>query len=425
MRMSWFNCKKLRGRIKPPPDKSITHRALILGSISEDGIKIKNPLISGDTLSTIKCLLALGKNIKIEEKEIFIEPGDFKEPKEVLYCGNSGTTTRLLAGLLSGKSFFSVLDGDSSLKNRPMGRVVEPLRKMGAQIYGRGFNSYLPIAIKGGNLKGIEFDLNIPSAQVKSAIIISALFAEGESIIKENFKSRDHTERMLSWLGVDLEINGEKIKVYGSRKVRGGEMDVPADISSASFFIGGAVILKGSHIIVENVGLNPTRTGLLKVLQNMGANLKILNLKNQCNEEVGDVEVKYSQLKSVEIKAEMIPSLIDEIPILALVATQADGITKIEGAKELRYKESDRVRSICDSLRKMGAKIEEMDDGMIIEGPSPLKGCYLKSYEDHRIAMTLSIASLLAKGETSIDGFEWIEISYPNFLNDLLSLCTC
>ncbi len=424
MRISWANCKKLKGTVIAPPDKSITHRALILGSITKRGLVIKNPLFCGDTFSTLRCLLRLGKKIKIKDQEVVIEKGELLESRNVLYCGNSGTTARLLSGLLCAQNFFSVLDGDRSLKRRPMRRIVEPLRKMGAIIHGREEDTLLPLAIKGGELKGINFEMDIPSAQVKSAILISSLFAEGETVIKEKIRTRDHTERMVKWLDGDIEVKNGIIIVNGFSKLQGKEILVPGDFSSASFFITGAIIVKDSHIFVRNVGLNPTRTGFLRVLERMGAEVKILDLKTQCNEEVGDLEVKYSPLKGVEVSKDEIPSLIDEIPLIALLATQAEGITRITGAKELRYKESDRIRAVCKSLKRMGAKIEELEDGFIVEGTSSLKGTYLTSCGDHRIAMTLCIASLIAEGETFVKGLKWVEISYPNFTEALYSLCS-
>lgn len=422
MRISGSEFKKLVGRLKPPPDKSITHRALILGSISENGMRIKNPLLAKDTLSTMDCLKKLGKDIRIEEREIIIEPGKLEEPEDILYCGNSGTTARLLAGLLSGHDFLSILDGDNSLKNRPMGRIVEPLRKMGAIIYARNRDSFLPMVVKGGNLKGINFELSIPSAQVKSAIILSSLFAAGETVIEERVKTRDHLERMLKWTGVNLEVEDKTIRIKGKSKISGSEIGVPGDISSASFFICGAILMKDSRIIIENVGLNPTRTGILNVLKRMGARIEVLDMREQFNEETGEIEVKYSQLKGVEIEGDDIPSMIDEIPIISLIATQAEGITKIKGAEELRFKETDRIKAISYNLREMGAKIEEVKDGVIIEGPTPLKGGKVKSFGDHRIAMTLFMASLIAKGETYIEEFDCVDISYPNFLKDIFSL---
>lgn len=424
MKISWNNCKKLKGEFTPPPDKSITHRALIIGAVSREGVKIKNPLISGDTKSTINCLLKLGVSIEKKNGEITIKGGFLREPKKVLFCGNSGTSARLLAGVLSGHDFFSVIDGDNSLKRRPMGRVIEPLRKMGAKIYGREKDSYLPMAIKGGDLNSIDFELKIPSAQVKSSIILAALFAEGETVIREILKSRDHTERILKWLGVEISVEDRTIKIKGNQRPSGGEIVVPGDISSASFFICGAILAKGSQIIVRNVGLNPTRTGILDIIRRMGGRVEILDVRNQSNEIFGDLEVKYSPLKGVDIREEDIPSLIDEIPLISLLATQAEGITRIKGAKELRFKESDRIKAISSSLRKMGAKIEELEDGLIIEGPTPLIGRRVKSFGDHRIAMTLSIASLIAKGETIVEGLKWVNISFPSFFSTLQSLCS-
>ncbi len=423
MRISGSECRKLVGRLNPPPDKSITHRALIVGSISEDGMRIKNPLLAKDTFSTIDCLKKLGKDIKMEEGKIIIEPGNLRESEDILYCGNSGTTARLLAGLLSGHNFLSILNGDNSLKNRPMGRIVEPLRKMGAIIYARNKDSFLPMMVKGGNLRGIYYELSIPSAQVKSAIILSSLFADGETVIKERVKSRDHLERMLKWMGVNLEVEDQTIRIKGNSKISGGEMSVPGDISSASFFICGAILIKGSQIIIENVGLNPARTGILNVLKKMGARIEILDISEQFNEETGDLKIKYSPLKGIKIEGDEIPFMIDEIPIISLIATQAEGITKIKGAEELRFKETDRIKAISYNLREMGAKIEEIKDGFVIEGPTPLKGGKVKSFGDHRIAMTLFIASLIAKGETYIEGFDCVDISYPNFLKDFFSLC--
>lgn len=424
MRMSWNNCKKLKGEFTPPPDKSITHRALIIGAISKEGMRILNPLISGDTKSTINCLLKLGASIEKKNREIIIKGGLLKEPNKILFCGNSGTSARLLAGVLSGHDFFSIIDGDNSLKKRPMGRIVEPLRKMGAKICGREKDSYLPIGIKGGNLKGIDFELKIPSAQVKSSIILATLFAEGETIIKEVTKSRDHTERMLKWLGVEITEGDKYIKLKGPQRPVGGELIVPGDISSASFFICGAILTKGSHIVVKNVGLNPTRTGIIDIIKKMGGKIEILDSKSQSNEDIGDIEVIYSYLKGVDIGEEDIPSLIDELPLISLLATQAEGTTRIKGARELRFKESDRIKAISFALRKMGAKIEELEDGFIIEGPTPLMGGKVRSFGDHRIAMTLAIASLIAKGETIIEGFRWVNISFPSFLSTLKSICS-
>lgn len=422
MKMPVFRGNGLSGEIVPPPDKSITHRALLVGAISRKGIRIVNPLVAGDTYSTIDCLHKLGKNLVLNPGEIIIEPGSMVEAREILYCGNSGTTARLLSGILSAQNFFSVIDGDDSLKQRPMKRVVEPLRKMGAKIFGRAEDSLLPLSIKGGPLQGLVFELDVPSAQVKSAIILAALSAEGTTVVKEKIKARDHLEKMLRSLGVDLKIQDKTITVEGKSQVEGGEIAVPGDFSSAAFLISAAILVPGSRVIIKDVGFNPTRIGFIKVLERMGAKLSVLNLKSQGLEEVADLEVRSGPLKATEITEEEIPSLIDEIPLLALLATQAEGITRISGAGELRHKETDRIRAMGENLRKMGARVEEPENGLVIEGPTPLEGNQLISYGDHRIAMTLSIASVIARGETYIDGFESIKISYPNFLKDLSSL---
>lgn len=422
MKIPVFRGNGLSGEIVPPPDKSITHRALLVGAISRKGIRIVNPLVAGDTYSTIDCLHKLGKNLVLNPGEIIIEPGPIVEAGEILYCGNSGTTARLLSGILSAQNFFSVIDGDDSLKQRPMKRVVEPLRKMGAKIFGRAGDSLLPLSIKGGPLQGLVFELDVPSAQVKSAIILAALSAEGTTVVKEKIKARDHLEKMLRWLGVDLKIQDKTITVEGKSQVEGGEIAVPGDFSSAAFLISAAILVPGSRVIIKDVGFNPTRIGFIKVLERMGAKLSVLNLKSQGLEEVADLEVRSGPLKATEITEEEIPSLIDEIPLLALLSTQAEGITRITGAGELRHKETDRIRAMGENLRKMGARVEEPENGLVIEGPTPLEGNQLISYGDHRIAMTLSIASVIARGETYIDGFESIKISYPNFLKDLSSL---
>lgn len=423
MKMPFSNGQKLTGEIVPPPDKSITHRALMVGAISRKGLKINNPLISGDTLSTIDCLRKLGKSLTMNPKEIIIKPGELKEPRDILYCGNSGTTSRLLSGILSGQKFFSVIDGDDSLKRRPMKRVIEPLRRMGAIIFGRENDSLLPISIKGNQLHGFDFELTITSAQVKSAIILAALSAEGKTVIREKIKTRDHLEKMLEWLGVNLQVKDNIITLDGSSQIEGGEITIPGDISSAAFLIGAAVLVPGSYLVVREVGYNPTRTGFIRVLQRMEAKISVLNIKQQANEEVADLEIKSSSLKATEVTKEEIPSLIDEIPLLALLATQAEGVTRITGASELRHKESDRIKAICENLRKMGAKIEELEDGIIIEGPTLLKGNQVSSFGDHRIAMTFAVASLISRGETWIEGFDSVQISYPEFMRDLSTLC--
>jgi 3-phosphoshikimate 1-carboxyvinyltransferase len=423
MKMPFSNGQNLIGEIIPPPDKSITHRALMVGAISKKGIKINNPLISGDTLSTVDCLRKLGKDLAVSPGEIVIKPGHLKESKDILYCGNSGTTARLLMGILSGQKFFSVIDGDDSLKRRPMKRVIEPLRKMGAIIFGRENDSFLPVSIKGNQLHSLDLELNVPSAQVKSAIILAALSAEGKTVIREKIKTRDHLEKMLEWFGVNLQVQDNIITLDGGSQIEGGEITVPGDISSAAFLIGAAVVTPGSHLIVKEVGYNPTRTGFIRVLQRMGARISVLKIEEQAREIVADLEIESSSLRATEVTQEEMPSLIDEIPLIALLATQAEGVTRITGAGELRHKESDRIKAVCENLKKMEAKIEELQDGMVIEGPTLLKGSKVSSFGDHRIAMMLAVASLITRGETWIEDFDCIHISYPDFMKDLSSLC--
>jgi|YNPBryunderm2012_1023409.scaffolds.fasta_scaffold00244_10 3-phosphoshikimate 1-carboxyvinyltransferase len=416
---------RIEGEIIPPADKSITHRAIILGALAKKGLRINRALISGDTLSTVDCFRKLGKEITIKGNDIYVAPGPLKEPIEILNCQNSGTTARLLAGLLSAQPFYSVIDGDNSLRQRPMKRIVGPLSMMGARIFGRQEGAFLPISIKGGELQAIDYELPVASAQVKSAILLAGLFTEGQTTVREKIKSRDHLERMLKYFGQEISLEEKTVKIRGKKKIEleGGEIAVPGDISSAAFLITAAVLVSKSRLIVRQVNYNPTRIGFIKKLLQMGARLSVLNLKEEYNEEVADLEVKFSELKAVEITAEEVPALIDEIPLFALLATQAIGISRISGAKELRYKECDRLRALYLNLRKMGARIEEQEDGLIIEGPTRLKGAEVQSFNDHRIAMTMIIAALIAEGEMSLDILDCIQISYPEFRQHLLTIC--
>jgi len=413
---------RIEGEINPPADKSITHRAIIIGALAKKGLRINRALISGDTLSTVDCFRKLSKEITIKGNEIYVSPGLLKEPLDILNCQNSGTTARLLAGLLAAQPFFSVIDGDSSLRQRPMKRIVEPLSLMGARIFGRQEGSFLPLSIKGGELQAIDYELPVASAQVKSAILLAGLFARGQTTVREKIKTRDHLERMLQYFGQEISLEEKAVKIRGKNEIEGGEVAVPGDISSAAFLITAAVLIPRSRLIVRQVNFNPTRTGFIKKLVQMGARLSVLNLREEYNEEVADLKVRSSELKSVEITAEEVPSLVDEIPLIALLATQAEGVTRIRGAKELRYKECDRLHALYLNLRKMGAKIEEQEDGLIIEGPTRLKGAEGQSFNDHRLAMTLIIAALIAEGEMSVDNLDCIQISYPEFWQHLKAL---
>jgi len=416
----------LKGKIKLPPDKSIFHRALVLSSIAQGKSKIKKIHQGKDCLSTLNNLKLMGVRIE-EKKDGLLVYGEglrgLKEPVDILDCGNSATTMRLLSGVLAGQNFYSVLSGDKYLKRRPMKRITEPLRKMGAKVFGREDGKFPPLTIVGGKLKGISYSSPIPSAQVKSCILLAGLFAEEDTSITEPLKSRDHTERMLKYLGGDIEIDNLKVTVKAGSSLEGEKILVPGDISAAAFFMAGAIILGGSELKIIDVGLNPTRRGFIDILIQMGADIEIIRQKTKCEEEIGDLLIKGgSELEGMVIEGEMIPRLIDEIPILAVVACFAQGETVIKGAKELHFKETDRIKAIVEGLRKMGANIEEKEDGMVIKGGKKLKGGECESYGDHRIAMALTIAALGAKKKSKIKDVECIATSFPEFKETLKSI---
>jgi len=414
--------KYLRGEITLPGDKSITHRAIILSSIAEGKSELKGVQRGKDCLATLKCIEQMGVPVREGEKEVIIEGvglEGLKEPEDVLNCGNSGTTMRLLAGLLAGQRFYSVLSGDKFLRKRPMKRIVDPLREMGAKIEGREKGNFPPLTIAGGELKGINYLSPIASAQVKSCLLLAGLYAKGKTFVKEPYKSRDHTERMMQYLGISIRTKGLEVQLEGEksrRSFKGKSFYIPGDISAGAFFIGAAVSLPGSRVKLSNVGLNPTRKGFIDVLLKMGAEVKISNFKKICEEEVGDIEVRGgNNLRGVVIQGEMIPRLIDEIPILTVVSCFAQGDTLIKDAGELRVKETDRIRAIVSELKKMGADIEERKDGMLIKGGNKLRGALVNSWGDHRIAMALAIAGLRCEGETTIADTQCIDTSFPNF----------
>jgi 3-phosphoshikimate 1-carboxyvinyltransferase len=417
---------QLKGNISVPGDKSISHRSLILGSIAQGETRIYNFLNSLDCLQTFECMQSLGAEIELGEDNFIKIKGKglygLQEPKDILEVGNSGTTIRLLAGLLSGQNFYSVLNGDHSIRKRPMKRVVQPLRLMGADIWGREDGQLSPLSIKGSLLNPLQYTLPVASAQVKSALLLAGLYAAGETIIKEPIPTRDHTERMLSIMQADIMISHQEIIIIGGKYLKGTDLFIPGDISSAAYFIAAASILKDSQIVISQVGVNPTRTGMIKILKRMGAKINILNYQIKSNEPQADLEIEYSELKGIEIMPEEVPFLIDELPLIALVATQAQGKTIVSGAKELRVKETDRLKAIVSELKKMGANIKEKEDGFIVVGPSKLQGAACESFDDHRIAMSLAIAALLAEGKTVIKNSECIDISFPGFENTLQKL---
>ena len=415
--------KKVNGQVSVPGDKSISHRAIIFGAIAQGETRINHFLHSQDCLNTLKCMSALGARIeKIDHSVIEIKGvglNGLKKPDHILDVGNSGTTIRLLTGLLSGQRFNTVITGDDSLRKRPMQRIIEPLSLMGAEIRGENNNQLAPLSIEGSKLNSIKYTLPVASAQVKSAVLIAGLFAEGETIIIEPQISRDHTERMLNFMQADIQVIYPKIKITRKKVLKSAEIFIPGDISSAAYFLAAASARKGSGVIVKGVGINPTRTGIIEILKKMGAVIEISNVQMKSNEPRADIEIEGNELVGIEINREMIGKLIDELPLIAVLATQACGKTVVSDAKELRLKETDRITAIVTELKKMGASITEKEDGFEIIGPTRLKGAVCKSYHDHRMAMSLAVAALYADGKTIIEDAECIDVSYPRFFHTL------
>ncbi len=418
--------KRIKGEFIPPPDKSISHRAVIFSSLAKGKSRVENFLRAEDTLSTLSAFRDLGITIEEGKDELWIHGKGLhglQEPQNVIDCGNSGTTIRLLSGVLSGNPFFSVLSGDDSLRKRPMQRVMVPLREMGAEMIGRDNDRYPPIAIRGKKLRPIKYKLPIASAQVKSAILLAGLYSEGETEIVEPSRSRDHTERMLPAYGAEVSVEGLTVKIKSIEELHARDTVVPGDFSSASFFLVAALLLDESDITVRAVGINPTRTGLLNVLETMGAGIRIENIREVSGEPVADIQCKGGRaLNAVEIGKDEMSLLIDEFPILCVAATQAEGVTSISGAEELRVKESDRITAMATELKKFGVELEEYPDGIAIKGKARLKGCEVDSYGDHRIAMSLSIAGLMADGTTVINNASCVDISFPGFFEKLRRL---
>lgn len=408
--------KPLKGTFAVPADKSISHRTAMFGALCGSEVKITNFSQGGDCKSTLGIIQALGADVTYySENDICIKCEKLQEAKNVLDAGNSGTTIRLMSGILSGQDFYSVFTGDESLRSRPMARIIKPLRMMGANIWARENDTKAPISIKGTKLSGITYESPIASAQIKSAVLLAGLNAEGATTVIEPVRSRDHSERMLKYLGADLEVDGTKVTVKPS-KLEAKPLSVPGDISSAAFFMVAGSIVPDSEIEIQNVGLNPTRTGIIDVLRLMGADITIQNERMECGEEVGDVLVRYAQLKGITIEEDMVPRVIDELPVIAVAATQAEGTTVVKGAEDLRHKESDRIKAVCSELGKLGANIQETPDGFVIYGKSELNGaCTVETYHDHRIAMSAYIAGLVSKNPIDINEFHWVNISFPTF----------
>ncbi|MFJ7637008.1 3-phosphoshikimate 1-carboxyvinyltransferase [Peribacillus sp. NPDC097206] len=418
------NIQSLRGTIAVPGDKSISHRSIMFGALAEGVTEVTNFLPGADCLSTISCFKQLGVSIEQEGQLVRIEGKGFNgltEPREVLDVGNSGTTIRLMLGILAGQDFSAVLAGDSSIAKRPMTRVVNPLREMGALIDGRKDGEYTPLSIRGGQLQGVRYQLPVASAQVKSAIILAGLQAEGETIIVEPEATRDHTERMIQQFGGKIEKDGQTIKVSGNQLFKGTTIHVPGDISSAAFFMVAAAITKNSEVVLKNVGLNPTRTGIIEVMKAMGADITV-DLHSGEGEPAGDVTVRSSQLKGTTISGDLIPRLIDEIPVIALLATQAEGITTIKDASELKVKETNRIDTVANELKILGADITPTADGLIISGRKSLQGGTVTSHGDHRIGMMLAIAALITNGDVQLEDPGAIDVSYPEFFDHLTYL---
>lgn len=420
--------KKISGEIKVPGDKSISHRSLILASIAEGESEIEGLLEAEDCLSTMEIMRDLGIEIEKKAKREYNVKGKgldgLAEADDVLDCGNSGTSMRLLAGLLASQDFYSVLTGDHSLRKRPMQRIIGPLSKMGAQIWSRR-DGLAPLSIKGQKLKNMEYKLPVASAQLKSSILLASLKTEAETVIIEPAVSRDHTERMLKGAGIDLEIKEDRIilKKAAKRKLNPFKIKVPGDISSAAFFIAAALLAESGELLIKNVGINQTRSGFLEVVEAMNGNIELLNQKDQGGEPTADILVKASKLKGCEVSGEIIPRLIDEIPIISVMAVMAEGKTVIKDAEELRVKETDRIKAVVTEFEKLGIEIKENNDGMEIEGIQTVEGgIEVKSYHDHRIAMSLAVLALNTEKGITINGSEIIATSFPNFKELLLEV---
>lgn len=414
--------RRLDGALRMPGDKSISHRALILGALCSGEVTITNLSTAADCRSTAACLRQLGVSIteKIPSCCVIKSRGRhaFSEPASILDAGNSGTTMRLLAGLLAAQPFDAVITGDESLCRRPMQRIINPLGLMGGRVIGHNGGNTPPLTIHGGPLRPITYDMPVASAQVKSAILIAGLYGSGTTVVREKSVSRDHTERMLEYLGADLTAQRGTISLKGG-ELRAAPLAVPGDLSSAFYFLLAGILAPDGRVRVHDVGLNPTRCGGVSVLKGMGAEMRTTETALHNNEPSGTIEVRSSALRAIEIDAQMIPLLVDEIPTIALAATQAAGTTIIRGAKELRYKESDRLATTAAELNRLGANITEREDGLEIAGPTPLHGTQVASHNDHRIAMTLAVAGLIADGETIIENADVVGVSFPEFFNIL------
>ena len=426
MEMVIGKSSQIQGELNLPGDKSISHRSVIFNSIAKGTAEITNISLGQDCISTINIMRSMGVEVNLDDQDLTtvtikgVGRTGLQEPNIVLDAGNSGTTMRLISGLLSTQPFFSVLTGDDSLRSRPMGRIISPLKQMGANINGRDGNTKAPFAIQGSLLQGIEYTMPVASAQLKSCLILAAINSIGETILHQPALSRDHTEKMLGNMGVDIHNEGLQLTIQPfNGEFQSTDVNVPADISSAAFWIVAGLCHKQGKITLKNVGINPSRSGILDIMSAMGGNITIKNSTIVAGEEVGDIVVESSELVGVEIGGDIIPRLIDEIPIIALAACFAKGKTIIRDASDARNKESDRLSITASELTKFGADIQELDDGIIVNGVGSLNGTICESFDDHRIAMMEAIAAILSKGQTTIKNSDCVAISYPMFWDDL------
>ena len=421
--MIFEQSKPLTGEVTVPGDKSISHRGIMLGAIAKGTTSITNFLKGADCLSTIACFRKMGIEIEEKGKEILVHGKGLhglQAPDGILDAGNSGTTTRLISGILAGQNFSCELTGDASIQKRPMKRIITPLSLMGANIESIRGNDCAPLRIHGTSLKGIHYDAPVASAQVKSCILFAGMYADQKTSVTEPYLSRNHSELMLGSFGADIHTEGNTSVISPEPLLYGQEVAVPGDISSAAYFIAAALLIPSSELLIRNVGINPTRDGILRVCHKMGASIELLNKRIQCGEPVADLLVKHSPLKGTVIEGAIIPTLIDELPVIAVMAACAEGETIIRDAQELKVKESNRLEILVHHLTAMGCDVTGTEDGMIIRGGRPLKGAVLESHLDHRIAMSFAVAGLVAEGETEILNADCVNISYPDFYRDLL-----
>ncbi len=424
----------LHGEFLPPPDKSISHRAVIISSIADGKSHIRNFLCAEDPLRTVEAFRKMGVEIeelktqnsklKTQSTNLIIHGKGLmglKEPEDIIDCGNSGTTMRLLSGVLAGQPFLATLTGDASLRRRPMQRIIAPLTEMGAIIKSEK-GGYPPLQVRGGELRPIRYNSPVASAQVKSAILLAGLYCHGYTSVIEPGRSRDHTERMLKSAGIEVNIKGLEVSVKGRANVRPMDITIPGDFSSAAFFIVAATIVPESEILIRTTGINPTRVGLVDIMKRMGAHIEFTNIREISGEPVADIYIKHSELKGIEIDSDMVVKAIDEFPVICVAASVARGTTSITGASELRVKESDRIATIAEELKKMGVKVNELKDGIVIEGSNRLSAATIQSHEDHRVAMAMAVAGLMADGVTTIEDTECVNTSFPGFVEVLKRL---